>query len=145
MYMTNSSVVELQTEVCCSMLFHLQQAVNSVPGPFLRVREEFHPKRNRVRQKLATLPTSRCEDLTGDVYSELVRRYPEFTEAGGVASDNSAIGDGFGDAWADLRVRLFHTFLAHNSLTFRNTWKRWQNRSSTHFKMYYQAQRLRQL
>ncbi|KAF5388773.1 hypothetical protein D9757_005617 [Collybiopsis confluens] len=48
--------------------------------PFLPVREEFHPKRNQARQKLATLPTSRFEDLSSDVYFELSRRYPEFKE-----------------------------------------------------------------
>ena len=48
--------------------------------PFLPVREEFHPKRNQARQKLATLPTTRFEDLSSDVYFELARRYPEFKE-----------------------------------------------------------------
>ena len=51
-----------------------------IPVPFLPVREEFHPKRNQARQKLATLPTSRFEDLSSDVYFELLRRYPEFKE-----------------------------------------------------------------
>lgn len=48
--------------------------------PFLPVRDDFHPKRNQARQKLATLPTSRFKDLSSDVYYELVRRYPEFKE-----------------------------------------------------------------
>lgn len=48
--------------------------------PFLPVRDEFHPKRNQARQKLATLPLSRFRDLSSDVYYELVRRYPEFKE-----------------------------------------------------------------
>ena len=48
--------------------------------PFLPVREDFHPKRNQARQKLATLPASRFEDLSSDVYFELARRYPEFKE-----------------------------------------------------------------
>jgi hypothetical protein len=48
--------------------------------PFLPVRDEFHPKRNQARQKLATLPLSRFKDLSSDVYFELVRRYPEFKE-----------------------------------------------------------------
>ena len=52
----------------------------SAPVPFLPVRDELHPKRNQARQKLATLPTSRFMDLSGDVYHELVRRYPEFKE-----------------------------------------------------------------
>jgi len=55
-------------------IIHLQTV------PFLPVREDFHPKRNQARQKLATLPTSRFEDLSSDVYFELSRRYPEFKE-----------------------------------------------------------------
>ena len=50
------------------------------PVPFLPVRDEFHPKRNQARQKLATLPMARFKDLSSDVYYELVRRYPEFKE-----------------------------------------------------------------
>jgi hypothetical protein len=57
--------------------------------PFLPVREEFHPKRNQARQKLATLPTSRFEDLSSDVFFELARRYPEFKED---VSDISFLG-----------------------------------------------------
>lgn len=48
--------------------------------PFLPVRDDFHPKRNQARQKLATLPTGRFKDLSSDVYYELGRRYPEFKE-----------------------------------------------------------------
>jgi hypothetical protein len=48
--------------------------------PFLPVRDEFHPKRNQARQKLATLPVQRFKDLSGDVYYEIGRRYPEFKE-----------------------------------------------------------------
>lgn len=48
--------------------------------PFLPVRDDFHPKRNQARQKLATLPTSRFKDLSSDVYFELARRYPDFKE-----------------------------------------------------------------
>jgi hypothetical protein len=43
--------------------------------PFLAVKEEFHPKRNQARQKLATLPVPRFQDLASDVYAELTRRY----------------------------------------------------------------------
>lgn len=50
------------------------------PVPFLPLRADFHPKRNQARQKLATLLTSRFEDLSSDVYFELARRYPEFKE-----------------------------------------------------------------
>ncbi|KAG2131707.1 uncharacterized protein EDB93DRAFT_1311288 [Suillus bovinus] len=66
--------------------------------PFLPVRDEFHPKRNQARQKLATLPSAKFEDLCSDVYFEIMRRYPEFTEVGGfidtgVASPASAYDD----------------------------------------------------
>lgn len=48
-----------------------------LPGlvPFLPVKEDFHPKRNQARQKLATLAIVRFKDLASDVYSELARRY----------------------------------------------------------------------
>lgn len=49
--------------------------------PFLNPRNDFHPKRNQARQKLATLPLQRFRDLASDVYYELDRRYPEFGEA----------------------------------------------------------------
>ncbi|KAG8904620.1 component of the polarisome [Tulasnella sp. 403] len=49
--------------------------------PFLPVRDDFHPKRNQARQKLATLPKTRFKDLSSDVFYELGRRYPEFKEA----------------------------------------------------------------
>lgn len=54
--------------------------ISVFPVPFLPLRQDFHPKRNQARQKLATLPTSRFEDLSSDVYYELSRRYPEFKE-----------------------------------------------------------------
>jgi hypothetical protein len=44
------------------------------------VREEFHPKRNQARQKLATLPKTRFKDLSSDVFFELERRFPELKE-----------------------------------------------------------------
>lgn len=44
--------------------------------PFLPVRDDFHPKRNQARQKLATLPSSRFKDLSSDVYFEIERRFP---------------------------------------------------------------------
>jgi hypothetical protein len=49
-------------------------------APFLPVREDFHPKRNQARQKLATLPKNRFKDLGSDVFYELRRRWPEFEE-----------------------------------------------------------------
>lgn len=47
-------------------------------APFLPVREDFHPKRNQARQKLATLPNNRFKDLASDVFYELRRRFPDF-------------------------------------------------------------------
>lgn len=47
---------------------------------YLPIRSDFHPKRNQARQKLATLPLQRFRDLASDVYFELERRYPEFSE-----------------------------------------------------------------
>ncbi|TIB71799.1 hypothetical protein E3Q08_01567 [Wallemia mellicola] len=48
--------------------------------PYLPTKDDFHPKRNQARQKLATLPKTRFKDLASDVYYELVRRYPELLE-----------------------------------------------------------------
>ncbi|KAF0369171.1 hypothetical protein F8M41_013440 [Gigaspora margarita] len=45
--------------------------------PFLPVHDNFHPKRNQARQKLATLPINRFKDLAADIYFELERRHPE--------------------------------------------------------------------
>jgi hypothetical protein len=48
--------------------------------PFLPVKDEFHPKRNQARQKLATLPDGRFKDLASDVFAELERRYPSVAD-----------------------------------------------------------------
>ena len=53
---------------------------NQVPL-FLPPRDNFHPKRNQARQKLATLPPPRFRDLATDVYYELQRRFPRFAGA----------------------------------------------------------------
>lgn len=45
-------------------------------GSFLPIRDDFHPRRNQARQKLATLQSTRFKDLASDVYHELKRRYP---------------------------------------------------------------------
>ena len=63
-----------------SPVAHTANTHPSNPVPFLPVRDDFHPKRNQARQKLATLPTGRFKDLSSDVYYELARRYPEFKE-----------------------------------------------------------------
>ena len=61
-----------------TLLFSRDSSMGVVP--FLPVRDDFHPKRNQARQKLATLPTGRFKDLSSDVHFELGRRYPEFKE-----------------------------------------------------------------
>ncbi|KAF8918076.1 hypothetical protein CPB85DRAFT_1249728 [Mucidula mucida] len=50
--------------------------------PFLPHREKLHPKRNKARRTLATLPTSRFQDLASDVHHGLSRRLPELNEDG---------------------------------------------------------------
>lgn len=70
---------------------------NSHPGlddriPFLPVRNDFHPKRNQARQKLATLPKNRFKDLASDVYYELKRRYPEFTDSSPQVNERINLG-----------------------------------------------------
>ncbi|KAJ7821844.1 hypothetical protein B0H13DRAFT_2449046 [Mycena leptocephala] len=59
----------------------VQPPAHYVAVPFLPFREEFHPKHNQARQKLATLSISRFEKFSSDVYFELNRRYPEFQES----------------------------------------------------------------
>ncbi|KIJ15449.1 hypothetical protein PAXINDRAFT_168952 [Paxillus involutus ATCC 200175] len=74
--------------------------------PCLPARDEFHPKRNQARQKLATLPTARFEDLSSDVYFELSRRYPEFKEE---IEDRMGPIDSPGSAYDDVPSPEFHT------------------------------------
>lgn len=54
-----------------------QNGPSQIPA-YLLPRENFHPKRNQARQKLATLPPSRFRDLATDVFYELERRFPHF-------------------------------------------------------------------
>ncbi|KAI0042955.1 hypothetical protein FA95DRAFT_1524753 [Auriscalpium vulgare] len=77
--LTRQQFQELSTDVYDELIRRKNNA-DSNDIPFLPVRDDFHPKRNQARQKLATLPTSRFKDLSSDVYYELVRRYPEFKE-----------------------------------------------------------------
>jgi len=44
-------------------------------------KENFHPKRNQARQKLATLPPGRFKELAADVLYEIERRYPQTLES----------------------------------------------------------------
>ena len=49
------------------------------PPSFLLPEDNFHPKRNSARKKLASLPPPRFRDLATDVFCELERRYPRFS------------------------------------------------------------------
>ncbi|KAH7907886.1 hypothetical protein BJ138DRAFT_1116316 [Hygrophoropsis aurantiaca] len=93
--LTRQQFQELSTDVYDELIRRKKNSSEN-EVPFLPVRDDFHPKRNQARQKLATLPTSRFEDLSSDVYFELARRYPEFkdeNEDAGVASPGSAYDD----------------------------------------------------
>ena len=82
-------VQELSTDVNDELLRRQSAARpggEQVP-PHLVPRENFHPKRNGARQKLATLPASRFRDLATDVFYELERRYPHF-----IGSDIDRVG-----------------------------------------------------
>ncbi|TXT05013.1 hypothetical protein VHUM_03833 [Vanrija humicola] len=86
--LTRLQFLELSTDVYDELMRRLNYENGSPDGqeilPFLPVRDDFHPKRNQARQKLATLPKNRFKDLASDVFFELRRRYPEFeAEEGG--------------------------------------------------------------
>ena len=46
------------------------------------MRQEFHPKRNQARQKLATLPMAKYKDLATDVMFEIENRCPAVINKG---------------------------------------------------------------
>lgn len=71
---------ELSTDVYDELMRRINNAKRNSAQPHLAVREEFHPKRNQARQKLATLPKTRFKDLSSDVFFELERRFPELKE-----------------------------------------------------------------
>lgn len=78
---------ELSTDVYDELLRRQSAAGQqpNVPGQvpaYLLPKENFHPKRNQARQKLATLPSSRFRDLATDVFYELERRFPNFAGSG---------------------------------------------------------------
>ncbi|KAI0665719.1 hypothetical protein C8Q78DRAFT_1063711 [Trametes maxima] len=77
--LTRQQFQELSTDVY-DELMRRKNNTSDNEVPFLPVRDDFHPKRNQARQKLATLPSGRFKDLSSDVYYELARRYPEFKE-----------------------------------------------------------------
>ena len=74
---------ELSTDVFDELLRRQSSAGQQTSGPgqvppYLLPKDNFHPKRNQARQKLATLPTPRFQDLATDVFYELERRFPQF-------------------------------------------------------------------
>lgn len=69
---------ELSTDVHDELKRRQLNAEGSRTTPYLQGRNDFHPKRNQARQKLATLPKNRFRDLASDVFFELERRFPEF-------------------------------------------------------------------
>ncbi|KAH9846801.1 hypothetical protein C2E23DRAFT_851461 [Lenzites betulinus] len=77
--LTRQQFQELSTDVYDELMRRKNNTTDN-EVPFLPVRDDFHPKRNQARQKLATLPNGRFKDLSSDVYYELARRYPEFKE-----------------------------------------------------------------
>ncbi|ELU42144.1 cell polarity protein [Rhizoctonia solani AG-1 IA] len=78
--LTRQQFQELSTDVYDELMRRNENEKGGAETPFLPVRDDFHPKRNQARQKLATLPAIRFKDLSSDVFYELGRRYPEFKE-----------------------------------------------------------------
>ena len=77
---------ELSTDVYDELLRRQSASRPQTSGPsqvptYLLPKENFHPKRNQARQKLATLPAARFRDLATDVFYELERRFPRFAGA----------------------------------------------------------------
>lgn len=75
---------ELSTDVYDELLRRQSSSGQQRNGPgqvseYLLPKDNFHPKRNQARQKLATLPPPRFQDLATDVFYELERRFPVFT------------------------------------------------------------------
>ena len=79
--------MELSTDVYDELLRRQSAAGQQMNGPgqvpsYLLPKDNFHPKRNQARQKLATLPPPRFRDLATDVFYELERRFPRFAGGG---------------------------------------------------------------
>ncbi|GAC96071.1 hypothetical protein PHSY_003650 [Pseudozyma hubeiensis SY62] len=78
--LSKQQFTELSTDVYDELMRRQNNVKNGSSQPFLAVRDEFHPKRNQARQKLATLPKNRFKDLASDVFFELERRFPELKQ-----------------------------------------------------------------
>lgn len=74
---------ELSTDVYDELLRRQSSAEQQTSGsdhipPHLLPKDNSHPKRNQNRQRFATLPPPRYQDLATDVFYELERRFPMF-------------------------------------------------------------------
>ena len=76
--LSKQQFAELSTDVHDELKRRQANAEGDQSTPYLPGRDDFHPKRNQARQKLATLPKNRFRDLASDVFFELERRFPEF-------------------------------------------------------------------
>lgn len=75
--LSRQQFLELSTDVSDEIGRRLEfEKNNGNAPPFLLVNESFHPKRNQVRQKLATLAVNRFKELAVDVLVEIRRRVP---------------------------------------------------------------------
>ncbi|KAB8343095.1 hypothetical protein FH972_022689 [Carpinus fangiana] len=85
---------ELSTDVYDELLRRqdeqrMQDANGNIPPSVPRAlppKQNFHPKRNQARQKLATLASKKFRELATDVLFELERRFPHFVDGGGIGS-----------------------------------------------------------
>ncbi|KAN0074507.1 hypothetical protein V8E55_011919 [Tylopilus felleus] len=107
--LTKQQFQELSTNVYDELIRRRTNTVENETHPRTQhpvpPRDEFYPKRNQARQKLATLPTARFEDLSSDAYFELSIRYPEFKEENEVGA--APVGSP-GSAYDDMPSPEFH-------------------------------------
>lgn len=59
---------------------HLYQGPNAFPVSLPPFKEDFHPRRNQAREKMANLTKSRFQAIVSDVLFELENRFPEFEQ-----------------------------------------------------------------
>lgn len=71
--------VEFSTDVCDE--FRRRQRLRPDWPAYLQLEDDFPPKRNSARQKLAYVPLSQFAALVNDLYSELQRRAPSLSGA----------------------------------------------------------------
>ncbi|EFW99081.1 cell polarity protein [Grosmannia clavigera kw1407] len=85
--LTSVQFLELSTDVYDELVRRQtfsRRPPNAPPGSgpptYLLPEDNFHPKRNQARQKLASLGPPRFRDLATDVFCELERRFPRFVD-----------------------------------------------------------------